>query len=122
MVYKKWLFFAFMFVISGFAQTNSDSLPKYFVLFEGKYTKTRVEIFADDSLCYKGVVRSQYPYFHEIAENIELFKMPRKIKIVINHFIVVKFTCDPAKPYLYIKRRWFFNFVPYEKAKLQQLR
>lgn len=118
------LFIMFMLVFQGFAQTiSSDTIdPKYKICFEGKFKNTKIEIFADDSLCYSGSISNEKNDIIEVAECIDLSFIPKKIKIVINHGTILHYTCNPAKPFLYCKRIWFWHYSIYDKAKQQWYR
>ncbi len=113
----------FLFV-HGFAQTTiTDSIePKYKICFEGKFKNTKIEIFADDSLCYSGSISKENSDIIEVAECVDLSFIPKKIKIVINLGTILHYTCNPAKPFLYCKRKWFWHYSIYDRAKQQWYR
>lgn len=112
------LILMFLFV-HGFAQTTiTDTIePKYKICFEGKFKNTKIEIFADDSLCYSGSISNENSDIIELAECVDLFYIPQTIKIVVNHCKVIYFTCNAEKPFLYCKRKWFWHFSISDRSK-----
>ncbi len=99
-----------LFHIVGYSQNRTDSIENgYHIFFEGEYHHAKVEIFADDSLCFSGNINNEHPDIIELAEIIDIQMRPKKIKVVINHKALT-FNCNPNKPYLFITKIGFRKY------------
>ena len=85
-------------------------IEKYTIVFEGNYKKESVEIIADDSIVYKGVITSENPDIIFMAGSVTLDKIPRDLEIIIN-CKKIKFQCNPSKKYLYVRKKKFRKYI-----------